>query len=1314
MAANYGKDVYKWRWDSRVRQLFNLRNPGPDRRRRFTNEELNVYVAQLNAIETEYNDPARRGRVFTDDMLEPKVVALAVGLGYPAPPALGDIPRRPGNAGEITAALNAIYPTANMPPADALEAARRRVGLEAVARVAAPAAPAAPRGRPNIADAAAVVDPQPLTSVVLPAGASQLFTYINESDVRNLTRELSDLLYNPEQTTKVTITPPGGAAIQNVDVTPLQYAALAGLKGVVRLLLNKSVSDVSKKINNLTVGQAIEQYRSNDVDKNEVKRIFQIVDTAVKDAVEDFTEGNALDSKYGDRLTKDTDKKLAKIIYEREYKELESPKSLSVTAPKTTSRTVEEAKKKGKEDGGIGSSMNPEYATKTPQEKEGYGKEYDKARAKFQGEKDGVMGETGGITNIENELSEYYTGPNSVPAHIEEVKKIYNDIYDANKDKTVDIAKESGYVAKYLTIDSISGNYFGFGSELNKIIGFDSESSETGKESENKYQEGLAEFLKEYKTLIGQAKYSGYMDGRNKNAKYTSLGKITVSGKQYAVDFGKLNTTIKTQPELDATSRPVENPEYNQASYILNRLSAIKNDTELDIPDMIDQLSRQLSRPEVSDKIKQVLQPIISSQRGGGQVGGATREEVIAKIDQLTNEETKNTLLRTINREGITQQSINNVNDLTDIYLRWQTSTGRVDAVSNILARPLGPQVDEEELERAYAELGEQAGDAPVGDAPLEAEAGEAPAEETAEQKFTRIKNFILGDATANLEDGRVKDAVLRRITNARTRENLNAAYIRYLNTFKTQIGSLILRLNESPEKNQLVVRWNSRGNMRQTLLQLRTDVNAVLQSQQRERLAREEQERAARDAAQRVQTQKDGIKIKIDRLLSSVSVGEFNRRLETAGENLGHLETAVDAEIARLSGLIRTKIDALPDGTRKTDFNNRMIDDNLASIDQDVNKSSAIITEINKIQNDQTKNLLLQVFNELNQTLDKVEKDVNKEVVKQERNITKKKALIQKQIKKVTNDVVKQTFTDRVSDPGVSIDQLDTLLPEIQRELHKQKIQEKINTIPDGAVKTAFETRLNTAGENFESLENDATNWTYLNSEIKRQLWYVPDTEAGKAGFLGRVNDPSITLDQLTALLAEIKPVVPSWARIAQEKTVNFGRAVGSLASRGLSTAATGMRTVGTAASTGATAVGRAAATGATAVGTAAATGATAVGQAVTTGATAATQAASLFGTNILKNLGSVSSKQQLYEKVKQALSVIPKYTQVKVEPIPAGRKPDDPSLGVEVNVPLRLQKLYDSEFDRGVREGSRKAGGTKRRTRSNQRTTKKTRSTK
>ena len=594
-ATGLSQDEYRWRWKYRVRQLFDLATPddGAGNREDLTDDQIRAYVAQNSLIEDDLRPRENTGR--TQNKLNGRVNTLKNGLGIARGPRLADVPM-PIPADQ-RGALAAVFPDDKMPTRARMDAVRGK----------APGASAGPRKRPEgISDATTVVDPQPLTSVTLPADASNLFTYIKEADVRNLTRELSDPAYDPEQTIKVTITPiaAGAVAIPDISVTPLQYAALAGLKGVVRLILQRSTPNVSKKINNLKILEAIKDYRSNDVDKNEVDRIFKIVTTSVQDAVDDFSGGVSLDSKYGDALTKDIDKKLAKTIYDREYKELESPKPLPVTAPKTTSKNVEEAKKKGKEDGEAGSSMNPEYATKTAQEKEAYGKEYDKSRAKFQGQKDGVLGETGGITNIESELSEYYRGPDSVPTHVEEVKKIYKDAYEANKNKESDLAKEAGYVGKYLSVDSLSGNYFGFGSDLNKIIGFDVESSDVGKESENQYQEGFAEFLKEYKTLIGQAKYAGYTDGRNKNAKYTSLGKIKISDKQYPVDFGKLNTTIKTQPELDATSKPAESPDYKEAQRILVDMGTQMN-TVANIDDLFTWLKTRFEDIS-SPKIKQL------------------------------------------------------------------------------------------------------------------------------------------------------------------------------------------------------------------------------------------------------------------------------------------------------------------------------------------------------------------------------------------------------------------------------------------------------------------------------------------------------------------------------------------------------------------------------------------------------------------------------------------------------------------------------------------------------------------------------------
>ena len=279
--ATYGRDVYRWKWDYRVRQLFDLVNPAPGRGRAFTNANLNEYVRQDNAVTQDVATVAR-GQ-FTDVLLQPKVDALARVLGQAAAVAgLPAIPRKPNRPADATRDLDNVYPAGSMPTPAALAAARARVGVVPAAPgprgpVGVPGAPARPTGIPPVGPPPA--NPLPTDNIVLAANPPSLYEAIQDANIRTLARELSDPNYNPEQTFKVTINDPVGGApgfpIVDLDVTPLQYAALKGLKGVVRYILNNTTSELTKKINGKSIKQAVIDYRKLDTDKNEIQYMFE-------------------------------------------------------------------------------------------------------------------------------------------------------------------------------------------------------------------------------------------------------------------------------------------------------------------------------------------------------------------------------------------------------------------------------------------------------------------------------------------------------------------------------------------------------------------------------------------------------------------------------------------------------------------------------------------------------------------------------------------------------------------------------------------------------------------------------------------------------------------------------------------------------------------------------------------------------------------------------------------------------------------------------------------------------------------------------
>ncbi len=451
-------------------------------------------------------------------------------------------------------------------------------------------------------------------NIVLGPNPPSLYEAIRDANIRALTRELTDSTYNPEQTFSVTITPPAGGDPISTDLTPLQYAALKGLKGTVRYLLNNSTPDLSKTINGLSLKEAVTTYRKSDFDKNEIRYIFDIVEAALRDAMDDFTSGVDKDSKYGKSLDGEINKKLSKKIYDGEYDDLKSPKPLPATAPKPTSTLVEDAKKAGTEDGSKDAPKNPTYLAtavppKTPQEQEAYGKAYDKALATYYGERDAKLNEAADVGKLSSQFSTHYTDV----AHQSEVEKIYNETHEKNRSKTSDLVKEAGYVGTYPPSETLlSGNFFGFGSELSKIVGFNTSGTTPKTDTDAKYKEGLVEFVKNLQSIIGQAKYAGYTDGRKKNAKYTTPGKISVGGKEYAIDFGKLNTQLTDLPSTDL----LVNPDFTATSDVLDFLRTMRDRSDRDLESMVAYLRGQ-SQTNDSSKVQQILKTIVVSQKGG-------------------------------------------------------------------------------------------------------------------------------------------------------------------------------------------------------------------------------------------------------------------------------------------------------------------------------------------------------------------------------------------------------------------------------------------------------------------------------------------------------------------------------------------------------------------------------------------------------------------------------------------------------------------------------------------------------------------------
>lgn len=493
-----------------------------------------------------------------------------------------------------------------------------------------------------------------IDNILLGDNPPSLYEAIRDANIRALTREISNPIYNPDQTFSVTINPPGGTDPIMTQLTPLQYASLKGLKGTVRYLLNNTTPDLTKTINDKSVKEAVIEYRKEDFDKDEIRYIFDIVETALRDAMDDFTSGADKDTKYGESLKGEINQKLAKNVYNREYNDLKSPKPLPASAPKAISILIEDAKEAGKADGSKDAPKNPAFlstavAPKRPQEQEAYNKAYDKALSAYHGERDAKLDESKDPEKLTPKFSKHYA---EEPSHKSDVEKVYNDAFDKNRGKTPDLVKQAGYVGTYPPSQSLlSGNFFGFGSQLSKIVGFDTSGTTPKTDTDAQYKEGLVEFVKNLQSLIGQAKYAGYTDGRKRNTKYTTPGKIGVNGKEYAVDFGKLNTQITDLPSVSDTGVLQETEESGEADRILTELrrmrdSSADNDS---LQAMVEYLRTQ-SETNSNAKIRQILKSIVVSQKGGV-INPILRQRLQRQISEIDNEDVKNRLLDRFNEE---------------------------------------------------------------------------------------------------------------------------------------------------------------------------------------------------------------------------------------------------------------------------------------------------------------------------------------------------------------------------------------------------------------------------------------------------------------------------------------------------------------------------------------------------------------------------------------------------------------------------------------------------------------------------------------
>lgn len=542
---------------------------------------------------------------------------------------------------------------------------------------------------------------EPTDNIVLGPNPPSLYEAIRDANIRALTRELTDSTYNPEQTFSVTITPPAGGDPISTDLTPLQYAALKGLKGTVRYLINNSTPDLSKTINGLSLKEAVTTYRKDDFDKNEIRYIFDIVEAALRDAMDDFTSGVDKDSKYGKSLDGEINKKLSKKIYDREYDDLKSPKPLPPTAPKPTSTLVEDAKKAGTEDGSKDVPKNPIYLAtavppKTPQEQEAYGKAYDKALATYYGERDAKLNEPADVGKLSSQFSTNYTDA----AHQSEVEKIYNETHEKNRSKTSDLVKEAGYVGTYPPSETLlSGNFFGFGSELSKIVGFSTSGTTPKTDTDAKYKEGLVEFVKNLQSIIGQAKYAGYTDGRKKNAKYTTPGKISVGQKEYAIDFGKLNTRITDLPSVDLAV----NSDFTAASELLDYLRTMRDNADRTLEGMIGYLRVQ-SETNDNPKIKQILKTIVVSQKGGT-INPLEKAKLVRRVSGITDEDIRNDFLRRLN-ETTTDSLFNSIKSQVESAIQLQSQLERREQRQQWMT--LAQQEAEQRLEAEEEPVAEQ------------------------------------------------------------------------------------------------------------------------------------------------------------------------------------------------------------------------------------------------------------------------------------------------------------------------------------------------------------------------------------------------------------------------------------------------------------------------------------------------------------------------------------------------------------------------------------------------------------------------------
>jgi hypothetical protein len=704
-------------------------------------------------------------------------------------------------------------------------------------------------------------------NITLGENPPSLYEAIQDANIRALTRELTSPSYDPEQTFSVTITSPREEDTISTELTPLQYAALKGLKGTVRYLLNNSTPDFSKTINKLPVDQAIQKYRKEDVDKKEIISIFKIVKKALEDAMDDFTSGLNKNSKYGNLLSKDSDKKLAKKIYDREYDDLKTPKPLSATAPKPTSILIEDAKKAGTEDGSKDTPKNPEYLAtasppKTPQEQEAYGKAYDKALAAYYGERDAKLNEGKDIGKLSNQFSTHY----SDPIHQAEVERIYSNTHEKNRSRSSDLVKEAGYVGTYPPSQTLlSGNFFGFGSDISKIVGFTTSGTTPKTDTDAQYKEGLVEFVKNVQSLIGQAKYAGYTDGRKKNTKYTSPGKIVVNGKEYAVDFGKLNTQLIDLPAVSDTGVLQETEESGEAERILTELRRMRDSVQESdsLQGMIDYLRVQ-SETNNNPKIKQILKTIVVSQKGGASL--LDKERLRKSILDIKNDSMKTGFLNLVDDTDYT-----NIDDKFNL-LKTQVETELVSQKKEDI-RLLIEQLPEEQRAN-YLRLLETTNDltnlnifeSRIKSDPIfnrsQEEDSDPPKQTISAKNIDGIKLRI-----AKLKNGTTKQALQDRAIPTLTAQEYRALDIDVAKAYNRELGLLA------------TIKTLADLNIRQTLL---NEYNVIT----------DEVAMAALETKVNSEVQRNPLAVKIQTLKDKK---DFETRFRNPGENMDILKKLVD-----------------------------------------------------------------------------------------------------------------------------------------------------------------------------------------------------------------------------------------------------------------------------------------------------------------------------------------------------------------------------------------------------------------------------------